>query len=70
MSEISYKATIDKAISDICTNWYASLMKGITKESNRSAESDLESLSSSGSETLSSQGQSSLTTSSKMLSST
>jgi hypothetical protein len=52
---MSYKATIDKAISDICTNWYASLMKGIKKESNRAADSDLESLTSSRSETQSSQ---------------
>lgn len=67
---MSYRATIDKAISDICTNWYASLLKGITNESNRAPESDLESFSPSESETLSSQRQISFTSSSKMLSST
>jgi hypothetical protein len=48
MSKTSYKATIDKAINDICSNWYASLLKGITTNSDRPVESDLESLGSSG----------------------
>lgn len=47
---MSYKVTIDKVISDICTNWYTSLLTGIKRESYMASEFDREKLSSTESE--------------------